>query len=202
MTDNRITIDDIARELGISKTTVSRAISGKGRIGPATREKVLAYIKEHDYRPNPLAKGLAQSKTYNIAWVFPGDSQVTELPFFQKCMLGVSDVAASQDNDILLCMVYEDDRSNLERIVKNRKVDGVILARTLFKDPCVEFLLQSRIPFVTIGSTPYKNVFQIDNDHIGACKELTEVLLLKGMKNIALIGGNENHVVNRSRRDG
>ena len=202
MTDERITIDDIARDLGISKTTVSRAISGKGRIGPATREKVLAYIKEHDYRPNPLAKGLAQSKTYNIAWVIPGDSSVTELPFFQKCMLGVSDVAASQDNDILLCMVYDDDRSNLERIVRNRKVDGVILARTLFKDPCVEFLLQSRIPFVTIGSTPYKNVFQIDNDHVGACKELTAVLLLKGMKNIALIGGNENHVVNRSRRDG
>ena len=202
MTDDRITIDDIARDLGISKTTVSRAISGKGRIGPATREKVLAYIKEHDYRPNPLAKGLAQSKTYNIAWVIPGDSAVTELPFFQKCMLGVSDVAASRDNDILLCMVYDDDRSNLERIVRNRKVDGVILARTLFKDPCVEFLLQSRIPFVTIGSTPYKNVFQIDNDHVGACKELTAVLLLKGMKNIALIGGNENHVVNRSRRDG
>lgn len=202
MTDNKITIDDIARELGISKTTVSRAISGKGRIGPATREKVLAYIKEHDYRPSPLAKGLAQSKTYNIAWVIPGDSTVTELPFFQKCMLGVSDIASTYDHDILLCMVYEENFSNLERIVKNRKVDGVILARTLFHDPCVEFLLESRIPFVTIGSSPYKNVFQVDNDHIGACKELTEVLLLKGMKNIALIGGDENHIVNRSRRDG
>ena len=42
------TIDDIARELGVSKTTVSRAISGKGRIGQATRERVLAFIKEHD----------------------------------------------------------------------------------------------------------------------------------------------------------
>lgn len=202
MADERITIDDIARELGISKTTVSRAISGKGRIGPVTREKVLNYIKEHDYRPSPLAKGLAQSKTYNIAWVIPGDSTVTELPFFQKCMIGVSDIASTFNHDILLSMVYEDDFSSLERIVKNRKVDGVILARTLFKDPCVEFLLDSRIPFVTIGSTPYKNVHQIDNDHIGACKELTEILLLKGMKRIALIGGDENHIVNRSRKAG
>ncbi|MBR1797388.1 MAG: LacI family DNA-binding transcriptional regulator [Clostridiales bacterium] len=202
MADNRLTIDDIAKALNISKTTVSRAISGKGRIGPATREKVLAYIKEHDYRPSPLAKGLAQSKTYNIAWVIPGDSTVTELPFFQKCMIGVSDIASTFDHDILLCMVYEDNFSSLERIVKNRKVDGVILARTLFHDPCIEFLLESKIPFVTIGSTPYKNVFQIDNDHIGACKELTEVLLLKGMKKVALIGGDENHIVNRSRRDG
>lgn len=202
MTEDRLTIDDIAKALNISKTTVSRAISGKGRIGPATREKVLAYIKEHDYRPSPLAKGLAQSKTYNIAWVIPGDSTVTELPFFQKCMIGVSDIASTYDHDILLCMVYEDDFSNLERMVRNRKVDGVVLARTLFKDPCVEFLLESNIPFVTIGSTPYKNVFQIDNDHIGACKELTEILLLKGMKRIALIGGDENHIVNRSRKQG
>lgn len=202
MADERITIDDIAKELGISKTTVSRAISGKGRIGPATREKVLAYIKEHDYRPSPLAKGLAQSKTYNIAWVIPGDSTVTELPFFQKCMIGVSDIASTFDHDILLSMVYEDNFSALERVVKNRKVDGVIIARTLFKDPCVEFLIAESIPFVTIGSTPYKNVYQIDNDHIGACKELTEILLLKGMKRIALIGGDENHVVNRSRKAG
>ncbi len=202
MADERITIDDIAKELGISKTTVSRAISGKGRIGPATREKVLAYIKEHDYRPSPLAKGLAQSKTYNIAWVIPGDSTVTELPFFQKCMIGVSDIASTFNHDILLSMVYEDNFSALERVVKNRKVDGVIIARTLFKDPCVEFLIAESIPFVTIGSTPYKNVYQIDNDHIGACKELTEILLLKGMKRIALIGGDENHVVNRSRKAG
>ena len=202
MADVKITIDDIAKELGISKTTVSRAISGKGRIGPATRERVLNYIKEHDYHPSPLAKGLAQSKNYNIAWVIPGDSTVTELPFFQKCMIGVSDIATANDHDILLSMVYEDNFVSLERIVKNRKVDGVILARTLYKDPSVEFLIESGIPFVTIGSTPYKNVHQIDNDHIGACKELTEILLLKGMKRLALIGGDENHIVNRSRKAG
>ena len=61
------TIEDIARELGVSKTTVSRAISGKRRISQATRDRVRAFIKEHDYRPNVVAKGLAQRKTYNIA---------------------------------------------------------------------------------------------------------------------------------------
>ena len=49
------TIEDIARELGVSKTTVSRAISGKGRISQATRDRVRAFIKEHDYRPNVVA---------------------------------------------------------------------------------------------------------------------------------------------------
>ena len=59
---NVITISDVAEALGVSKTTVSRAISGKGRIGEATRQKVLAYIEEHDYKPNVIARGLAQSK--------------------------------------------------------------------------------------------------------------------------------------------
>ena len=67
------TIDDIARELGVSKTTVSRAISGKGRIGQTTREKVLSFIEEHDYRPNVMAKGLAQRKTFNLALLLPKD---------------------------------------------------------------------------------------------------------------------------------
>ena len=64
-----ITIADVAEALGVSKTTVSRAISGKGRIGKETRKRVLEYIEEHDYKPNAIAKGLAQSKTYNICVV-------------------------------------------------------------------------------------------------------------------------------------
>ena len=75
------TIDDIARELGVSKTTVSRAISGKGRIGEATRKKVLTFIAEHDYRPNALAKGLALMRTNNIRLVLPGDGGADEFAF-------------------------------------------------------------------------------------------------------------------------
>ena len=66
---NNITIADVAETLGVSKTTVSRAISGKGRISEATRQRVLNYIDEHDYKPNVIARGLAQSKTFNLCVV-------------------------------------------------------------------------------------------------------------------------------------
>ena len=66
MENKKVTIDDIARELNVSKTTVSRAISGKGRISTATRERVMQYIQAANYKPNVIAKGLAKSKTYNI----------------------------------------------------------------------------------------------------------------------------------------
>lgn len=90
MEERNLTIADIAQELGVSKTTVSRAISGKGRIGEGTRNRVLQYIEAHNYSPNVMAKGLAQKKTYNLGMTLPGDYNIEELPFFQKCMLGIS----------------------------------------------------------------------------------------------------------------
>ena len=196
------TIDDIARELGVSKTTVSRAISGKGRISERTRDKVLSFISENNYRPNPLAKGLANSRTYNICWAMPGDSTITELPFFQRCLLGIVETAAGNDYDILISMTYEENTVQLSRIVENRKVDGVILGRTLVNDKNVAILKEKGIPFVVIGSTDEPGVIQVDNDHVKACRELTDILVMKGMRRFSIIGGNMDHMVNRIRYEG
>lgn len=194
-----MTIDDIARELNISKTTVSRAISGKGRIGKETREKVLKYINENNYKPNALAKGLAQSKTFNIGFVMPGEYNIVDLPFFQRCMWGISTRASSLDYDVIISMVMEGDISQLVRLIDNHKVDGIILGRTLQKDEPMEYLKSAGIPFVAIGSTADESVIQIDNDHLAGCCELTSMLLLKGIRKIALIGGSMSHIVNQNR---
>lgn len=197
-----MTIDDIARELNISKTTVSRAISGKGRIGTKTREKVLKYINENNYRPNALAKGLAQSRTFNIGFVMPEDYNLTELSFFQNCMWGISSKASELDYDVIISMVTENNISRLERLVDNQKVDGIILGRTLENDPAVEYLKNAGIPFVAIGAAEDKSVPQIDNDHLAGSSELTSLLLKEGIRKLALIGGSMRHIVNQNRLKG
>ncbi len=197
-----MTIDDIARELNISKTTVSRAISGKGRIGTKTREKVLKYINENNYRPNALAKGLAQSRTFNIGFVMPEDYNLTELSFFQNCMWGISSKASELDYDVIISMVTENNISRLERLVVNQKVDGIILGRTLENDPAVEYLKNAGIPFVAIGAAEDKSVPQIDNDHLAGSSELTSLLLKEGIRKLALIGGSMRHIVNQNRLKG
>ena len=181
MSNENITISDVAEALGVSKTTVSRAISGKGRIGEATKQKVLAYIDAHDYKPNVIAKGLAQSKTYNLCVVIPENYALVDLPFFQEALTGIQEIAGMHEYDILLCISQKDDVAGLERIVRNRKVDGIVLLRTSLKDPQIELLLKKNIPFVTTGSTTYKNVKQVDNDHLSACRELTSILLMRNM---------------------
>lgn len=194
-----MTIDDIARDLGISKTTVSRAISGKGRIGQETRDRVLRYINENNYRPSAIAKGLAQSRTFNIAFVMPGEFSNAELPFFQKCMWGISTMASRRDYDVIISMVEDGDISRLVRLIDHHKIDGVILSRTVERDETAAYLLSNHIPFVTVGSTKEDAVIQIDNDHFGACRELTSILLHKGIRKMAMIGGNMNYIVNQRR---
>ena len=194
------TIEDVANALGISKTTVSRSISGKGRISEITRQKVLDYIAATDYRPNPNAKGLANARTYNLAWVIPGDSELASLSFFQSCLQG--DAAAQQDHDVLIVTVSPGNISGLKRVVENRKADGVILGQSLDKDMAVDYMKSSGLPFVVVGSTYDPEVLQVDNDHISACSELSSILKMKKPRFVTLIGGDQEIIVNTTRRQG
>ena len=198
----KITIDDVAKALGVSKTTVSRAISGKGRVGEITRNRVLNYITENNYKPNLIAKSLAESKTFNIAVVIPGDYNLIDLPFFHKCLMGISEFASTFNYDVLVCVCYDNDMSQLERIIDNHKVDGVILTRTLVVDKPEKYLIEKGVPFVVIGTSLNDDVIQVDNDHHSACKELTSLMLMKGYKRIGLIGGDESHIVTLNRYSG
>lgn len=196
------TIDEVAGELGVSKTTVSRALSGKGRISAETRARVRAFIETHNYRPNLAAKGLAQNKTYNVGLVLPGDYGISELAFFQKCMAGVCEMAASQDYDVVLSVVTDQDLSHLKRILHNRKVDGVISTRATVNDPIAGLLREEGIPFAVIGTYGAEDILQVDNDHRAACRELTSILLMRGARRIGLVGGSLQHWVSKNRLQG
>ena len=195
----KIGIDEIARELGCSKTTVSRAISGKGRISDGTRKRVLEYCEQCGYRPNSLAKGLADSKTYNIGVVLPDDQDLNEIPFFQNCLLGICEMATGMGYDAVVTTASAKDISTIKNMIEKHKVDGVILTRTLVEDPSVDYLLEQGVPFIVAGSHKNSNVLQVDNHHVEACRELTSLLLTNRASRIAFIGGNLDHMVSQKR---
>lgn len=197
-----LTINDIAMELGVSKTTVSRAISGKGRISEKTRIRVQEYIEAHNYRPNIIAKSLAQSKTFNIGVVLPADTNLVEVPFFQSCLMGICEAAVGFEYDVVVITTTEDDMSQLRRVVQKNKVDGIILTRITTNDLAIDYLKKSHIPFMVIGSSEDSEVVQIDNNHMEGCAELTSILIKYGYKRMALLGGNQRHIVNNNRYRG
>lgn len=205
MSGGKLTIDDIAKALGVSKTTVSRAISGKGRISQATTARVLAYIEQHKYRPSAMARGLAKQKTFNICVVWPGEEEVrdmTLLPFFQRCLLGAGQTAAGAGYDLVVSLVSGDDISNLQRIVEHHKADGVILTRILEGDRAAAYLKETGLPFVAVGSSPDPDLIQIDNDHYGACRAMTAKVLSGGAGRPILLASRDRNRVTGARRRG
>lgn len=201
-----LTIDDIARDLGVSKTTVSRAISGKGRISAATRERVQAYIQECNYRPSAAAKSLAESRTYNLALVLPRSFIQLDLPYIRKSLNAICEEAFLRDYNILLCLSIDDNPDVLLRTLDNRKVDGVILARTVENDILVDILNQRGIPFSTMGSLPSQSrgsaVVEADHNQIGGCCDFTKAFLQNHRGSVALLGNDMHYIVNQSRLTG
>lgn len=197
-----ITLDDIAEDLGISKTTVSRAMSGKGRISEKTRQKVRDYAKAQGYRPNVQARGLAQQRTYNIAVVSPQDSCVSELAFFHRCLVGITGGAEKKGYNVIITVEHGNRTDELEQIVENSKADGVILARTYYDDRRIEYLKNSGVPYVVIGTSQDEDSVQVDNDNAGGSYEMTRILLEHGVKFPALIGGDSELLVTTQRYTG
>lgn len=201
-----LTIDDIAAQLGVSKTTVSRAISGKGRISDATRNRIMAYIQKTNYRPSAAAKGLAESKTYNVALVLPRSLFKLDIPFVRKSMTAICEEAFLQGYYILLCLSTDDKPETLLRALDNRKVDGVILSRTVENDPLVDALFQRDIPFATMGSLAAsakgKATVEADHDQVGGCCAFTTAYLRNFSGKVGILGNDPNYIVNQSRLQG
>lgn len=200
-TGSSIKIAEIADALGVSKTTVSRALSGKGRVSEETRAKVFSYagLTSTD---TTAPRTVPQGPTHNLSLVIPKHFVRLDLPFLRKCMGGICTMAAQRGYDLLLCYVSETDTVQLERQLDRHKVDGVILSRTISNDSSVDLLKQYGVPFVAIGRIDDPDIPQADNDQTGAACEMTRLLLQLGTRRIAYLGGSGTYTVNADRLRG
>ena len=200
-TGSSMKIAEIADALGVSKTTVSRALSGKGRVSEETRAKVFSYagLTSTD---TTAPRTVPQGPTHNLSLVIPKHFVRLDLPFLRKCMGGICTMAAQRGYDLLLCYVSETDTVQLERQLDRHKVDGVILSRTISNDPSVDLLKQYGVPFVAIGRIDDPDIPQADNDQTGAACEMTRLLLQLGTRRIAYLGGSGTYTANADRLRG
>ena len=192
-------INDIAKALGISKTTVSRALSGNGRVSEKTRERVLRYTAETGYVPNAAARNLATTKTRNIAFSMPLNRDSTGSSFFLECFFGVSKMAAKASYDLIM---VGDELEQINRIIQSRKADGMVLTRNIIGDDALEKLASTGIPIVLTGATAAANVTQVSYDGIGAFKDLTMRLIDLWSNNLGLIVTSLAFPANRARAQG
>ncbi|MET8765319.1 LacI family DNA-binding transcriptional regulator [Lentzea sp. NPDC004782] len=143
-------IGEIAKRAGVSRSTVSYALSGKRPVSAATVRRINDVIAELGYRPNASARALAEGRTRTFGLVIPpASSRLTDVQL--GFVASVVEAAAVHDHDVLLSPSGGDHDRSFDRVVTGRRVDGVILMEILLHDPRVDRLTSTGLPFVTIG---------------------------------------------------
>lgn len=194
-----MTLDEMAKELGVSKSTVSRALSGKGRIGSETRKKVMEFARRQEILDK--YDKAAVTATGNLGVVLPADVYLNGGPYFQECILGICEAAAFMNHDVVITSNTANDISGLRSLVEKKKVDGIILTRSLKDDRAVQYLTENGFPVGLTGICD-EDIIQVDTDNQGAAEALTSLLIGRGYRKFALIIGNMDYTVNRSRYSG
>jgi LacI family transcriptional regulator len=189
--DDQVTLDVIAREAGVSPSTVSRIINGSAKVSEDKRAVVEATIARFNFQPNLMARSLAKGQTYTIGVL----TQFIESPFYGEALRGIEDVLGATKYSPL----FVSGHWNLEKeearmaLLQARRVDGVIVLTGRQSDAQLLDYAQ-RLPIVVTGrrlSAP--NLASIDADNFDGACQATRHLVELGHTEIAFIGGPPDH---------
>ncbi|KGL59506.1 MULTISPECIES: LacI family DNA-binding transcriptional regulator [unclassified Polaribacter] len=202
----KITIKTIAKELGVSTSTVSKALKDSHEISTETKKKIQAYANYYNYKPNSLALQLRTQKTKVIGVILP---KIVH-HFFSTVIMGIEEGANEKGYHIMVCFSNESYKKEVEtlKVLSNGSVDGLIVSiasETLENKDFNHFkeLVSEEIPLVLFDRVV--DEIQCDKvvvDDVGAGYKATKHLIKNGRKKIALIT-TPNHVnVGALRRQG
>jgi LacI family transcriptional regulator len=178
--------------LGLSQTTVSRALNGFPEVSEATRLRVKAAADMHGYRPSPAARRLATGQSGTLGLVFPRERNLLGDLIFTEFLGACVEKAAELGYDITLGMASGNmtEEQVYRRAVRSARVDAMILSSPLIADPRIDLLRSLKMPFLMHGRTVSSSVHPfLDIDNEGAFYKATQLLCQLGHKRIALIDG-------------
>jgi len=185
-----VTLKELAARANVHPSTVSRVANNDPslRIASTTRSRIETLLRETEYRPNGVARGLKLRQTLVLAVVIP---DITN-PFFAALFRGIEDGATQRGYQVLLCNTDgspERQRSHLQSLAA-RRVDGVILASTFLKDPAVRWLRHQRTPYVLVNRFSDEGVDPfVGSDDLTGATLATEHLISLGHVRIGHLAG-------------
>ena len=197
------TIHDIARAAGVSKSTVSRVLSNQGYVKKETRNRIDGAIKELDYSPNYIARGMRTNKSSAIGLFIPDYSN----PFYSELFKGVEKITRKAGYMNLVCHTDEDPKAELYYIGEliKRQIDGIIFCTYNRSPEGLQYLkrLSESIPLVFMDPVFDDQEFScVVSDGFTGTKNAVNYLISKGCSNIAYIKGPRIHAVTRERYRG
>jgi LacI family transcriptional regulator len=199
-------LEDIAKQAGVSRSTVSRVINNHPSVRDVVRERVLKVIRNTGYHPNAAARSLASQRSWMIGLVLPRSvSTFFSDPYFPRLTQGIAQ-ACNQYNytlGLFLLATKEDEEKILPRLSRKGSLDGVLVQSGQIGDQLVERLVDSDIP-VVIAGRPFQaeDISYIDVDNDNAAYTAVSHLVRLGRKRIGTIAGPLNSTASIDRRDG
>ncbi|MCJ8010243.1 LacI family transcriptional regulator [Paenibacillus sp. KQZ6P-2] len=187
------TIKEIALRAGVSKSTVSRVISGKGYISPATREKVEQIIRELQYKPNALARAMVSQRTHNIGVIiYRQEYPIASHPFYGKILDSILTAAEKMNYSVFVSTDREMTHHSADFMLEKR-VDGLILISRL-KQQLIDYIQNFKVPYLMVnGSTDVEGVFHLVNrDDMGG-RMAADYLIGIGHRNVFVLAGPQTH---------
>jgi len=183
-----VRLKDIARDLGVSVVTVSKVLRGNTDISEATRRRVLKRMKQLNYQPNMMARGLASGRTYTFGLVVPDLVH----PFFAEFAKSLSGVLRKSDRALILASSEEDpdvERQEI-RTLLSRGVDVLMIASCQAKLRNFYTLGDNRTPYLLFDRNfPHLAAHFVGSDDVQVGEMATQHLIEIGRKRIAHIGG-------------
>ena len=198
-------LKELSERLGLSQTTVSRALNGYPEVSEKTRRRVEAFAREMNYQPNSNARRLATGKSNTIGHVVPLSEHDMINPHFTDFIAGAGEAYNRRGYDMLISVVTADtEREAYRNLARNRRVDGVIVHGPKVKDDRVGLLKSLKMPFVIHGRTndPEDSYCWVDVNNRRAFHKATKYLLDNGHRRIGLVNGLEFMNFAAKRREG
>lgn len=202
MLKSRVNISKIARELELSVSTVSRALSGKGRISEETKQKIAEYLQERHLVPNTREKRYTDISTKIIAVTIPEEREFAYTSYFQRILFSVYDFFAIRGYQIVPIKTNAENIDNLKAAVNDHVMDGVIISRRVDTLHEINFLKEYGVPFVVIGGIEDQDILQVEADDEKAAFDLTSTLLRMGYYKIAVMCGGKKDPIRQKRFNG
>jgi LacI family transcriptional regulator len=179
---------DLATSLGLSITTVSRALDGYPDVSEATRQRVRVAAESASYRPNAAARRLRRGATDIVTLILPTEPGHFDEPLYIQMLAPIGDRLARDGYDLTLIAATPgpDETKIYRRVVEERRADALIVVRTRHQDPRVQYLATRQFPFVTLGRTECAHAYaHVDGDGEAAFRLATERLQASGHRRIA-----------------
>jgi LacI family transcriptional regulator len=182
-------LKSLAKNLGISETTVSRALNGYPEVSERTRQRVLLAAQQAGYRPNPMARSLASGRTNVVGIIHPLHANDLADPMFIQIVGGMVESLEARQMDLVMAPVsVANEMRAYQHMVKERRVDGLIVSRTRLYDERIAYLAKQGLPFVAHGRTRVNEPHAwFDYDNESGMRMAVEHLLAHGHQRIALI---------------